>query len=145
MFKEAFSKLKKSPEEAERLIRMLTNEEDRVSAREQLALVQAAGKTEKNLPPSDWLKSLGSPGQSRNAAYRFAQATATWSEAQVSEFRTAFDSMEQTEKKNVAMILSSGGQGDDGITGDAIRYLVRNPPEPKTDDVGFRSGCRCQR
>lgn len=137
IFSNAFKKLKDSPGEIEQLIAGLTSGEDRESAREQLGLIRTPLKTGKDQPPSDWLETLSSPAFSRDDSYPFFVATRGWNEEQVSEFRTAFDRMDKEGKQKVALLVGSREDGNEAFTGDAIRYLVSNPPEKTTEGGGY--------
>ncbi len=118
-------------EKIDRLIEMMTSEEDRQYARNQLKLADLTESGSKSQKPADWLEKFGGIDGAQGRPYEILNQLRNWDKAKIAELRTGFNELPAHQQQNIARLVAAGGmyaQVDPGFAGDAIRALVTNPP-----------------
>lgn len=131
LFSSAMMRLVGSPGKAEEMIASLASEEDRMSAREQLEIAKLGRGSNEARSPSELLGILGAADTSGTSSWYLARATGNWTAEQVSDYKKSFGELGAAEREKVALLFSSRAgdvEGNEEIFGDAVRYLVNNPP-----------------
>ncbi|QJE98695.1 hypothetical protein [Luteolibacter luteus] len=121
-------------EDSEKLISALGSEEDREIARSLIAKRQEIGDSPpKVAAPNDWLEQV-SATQSRNGSdYLFMLRD--WDKEKIAALSDGFQRMPDEKKLAVANVIAAAHDYgiDSGLRGEAIRYLVAQPPAPKEE------------
>ncbi len=135
----AFARVGNSPDRQEALIALLSTAGEKAEARKLLELAALGNGRDGAKAPSEWLKAIDAASATGNTSWYFARETGRWNAEQVSEFNQEFDGMSAEAKSKVAGQLASRADdagGNDILIGNAVKYLVENPPE-KTESRRF--------
>lgn len=136
----AFRGAKPDDEKTARLIAMISSEEDRQLARDQLQVTELTATEGKPQQTAEWLEKLGGIDGAQVRPYEILNQLRSWDKAKLDELRTGFNGLPVDQQQNIARVVAAGGayvQIDPGFAGDAIRSLVIHPPantESRRDD-----------
>ncbi|GAA5122999.1 hypothetical protein JIN84_10820 [Luteolibacter yonseiensis] len=131
----------RDPEKVRKLIPLMTNGEDREVLEKKLETLSASPQ---GMPetPQDFLDQLGKLDGSRNSALPYFAELQNWDPQKVSEVSTRFRELPAEKKQQIAQAIIGGNasSSDTGeLKGDALRYLLENPPPKKADADPFSS------
>lgn len=131
MIRNLFSNTRGDTEKAEGLIALLGTEQDRQTARNALATSSSSSQA-KNAKPSEWLETASAFDANTGSGYQILSQLRNWDKEKLAELTSQFQTMPDAGKRNVAQVLAGDNNGiDPNLQGEAIRYLVANPIEPK--------------
>ncbi len=129
------------PEKAAALIATLGSEADRQLARSTLDARAANQDGTKIEQPADWLEKMATL-DSKNAgnAYSYFSLLGQWDSDKLAALTTQFKSMRDDKKLLVAQAIAAGRRyeldSNPSLAGEAIRYLVVNPPAAPDPALG---------
>lgn len=146
LIRNLFSRYANDGEKVAAMMGMLTSDEDRAIASAQMEerpdqSGPGGGVRQAFSTPDEWIEAVGSLGDGTSESYRMGAALRGWNKEQIGELSAKFQSLPSGEKEAAAKILAgvnTGYETDPGLRGDAIRYLVENPPENE-DQQGSRN------
>ena len=138
-----FSNLKDGPDKAEKgeaMIALLGSEEDKQQARAILASnSDSQPKIEK---PADWLEKVGEIDPKNGSSYQYLSMLRQWDPEKITELDKQFQTMPDDKKKQVAQAIVNSSHISSAthtLQGDAIRYLVSQPPPAESEKQTQRS------
>ncbi len=112
----------------EKLISLLTSEEDRKQAQHRLLQESLSNKANPT-KPGEWLTQLIQL-DGRNGLVALANLQ-KWDPAQLAEARESFKQMPNEQRQHIALMFASSTSSSDmqsGFFGDALHFLVSHPP-----------------
>ncbi|MCW1916897.1 hypothetical protein OJ996_25130 [Luteolibacter sp. GHJ8] len=138
-----FRNAQNDPKKMEALMAALQTDEDRAIAQKFVKVTDENGETvarkEPHLikEPKEWLEAVMSGDRANANTYTYY--IQQWPKEKIEELTTEFRGMAAADKSSLAMLLANSSHGDSGgsaqgLQGEAILYLVNNPPpkeEPK--------------
>jgi hypothetical protein len=131
-----FGNAAQNPEKVEQLMNSLESEEDRETAQMTAKANQESSSPDSQLSePKDWLEKISSINPDRSFGY--LHMLSQWPKEKMAALSDEFRAMPDDKKLPVAKLLSSSyysNEIDQTLQGDAIRYLVNQPPAPKTEE-----------
>lgn len=123
----------------ESLISMLSSEEDKQLARDQLKLAELSRMDAKAQKPDEWLKTVGTINDFQEISYSALHQLQDWDQAKIADLRNQFNELPHDQKQNIARAVSAvlhHSGIDSGFAGDAIRYLAIHPPAADSGQNG---------
>jgi hypothetical protein len=132
-----FSRHANDSNKTEELMALLNTEADRevanamIESRQQSNLEESSAQ-ERIETPSQWIEQAQNVDLDSGNAYQMEAQLRNWSKEKFDELAVEFQSMPDENKQVVARILSGVGSNtviDPELKGEAIRYLVANPPD----------------
>ena len=125
-----FEVLREEPEKAEKLMALLTTDEDRQIARD--VLIQKPTEQKEEITqiedPAAWLQAVGSL-KSEDSAYEYSSMLSSWDADKLADLPRQFQSLPEDQKANVARGFLSAGDYDHLIA-EAARYFISHPEVP---------------
>lgn len=125
---------------AEALIGLLSSEDDKNLARANFETLQAASLKKTN--PAAWLLAAASGPSGATNSYEIATTVKNLELSDPTALREQFENMSEAQKANLANAIGTSVQNGNvsaGFSGDAIRYLVENPPKKSDNSSSARS------
>lgn len=138
-----FRNAQRDPKKMEALMASLETDEDRAIAQKFVTVTEEGGEVvarkEPHLikEPKEWLEVVMSRDMA-NSAGNYVYYIQQWPKEKIEELATEFRGMSAADKSSLAMLLANPSYGGDGggaaqgLQGEAILYLVKNPP-PKEE------------
>jgi hypothetical protein len=126
----AFSRVR-DPEKLRALIPLLPTGEERETVTKKLQAITATEKDIKPATPEDLLAKLSKTDADFNSAYRDFSELQNWDPQKLSQLTARFKELPGEKKQQVAKVIITNAGRDNTTTllkGDAIRYLLENPP-----------------
>jgi len=126
----------RDPEMAEKLMAALDNDVDRAVAQKSLDGMQLSSNETKVENPTEWLEKVGTLDP--NQSFRFMHQLDQWDKEKIAVLADEFRVMPDEKKLPVAKLLATGfytEEGDQGLRGEAIRFLVGQPQTPQEEGV----------
>jgi hypothetical protein len=114
-----------------KLISLMPSEEDRQRAREQLLRTSVAGTPGSKVKPQEWLSQLSQLDESGGFSRTALANLQNWDTARLAELKEGYNQMTFDQKQHIALMIASNAsrfESDSDFFGDAIRFLVTNPP-----------------
>lgn len=127
-----------NPEKTEELIALLSTKKDRDIAEKvmtRIALESDESAAEEIETPESWLEKVAVIDPM--ARYSYGSKLRAWDKAKLSALGERFHSLPEDQKLKVAPTLASGVSSSDynpPLVGEAIRYLIENPPPKPVAD-----------
>ncbi|RYD22020.1 MAG: hypothetical protein EOP88_09435 [Verrucomicrobiaceae bacterium] len=121
-------------EKAREMVAHLPTEEDRNKANEMLdQRFSPTSPQTKVEDPADWLAKVAETNPARGGmSYQMYSVLEEWDEEKIGALATGFRSMDADKKAVVAQVIVNGienyGRMTNLLAGDAIRYMMENPP-----------------
>ena len=126
-----FHNLKPDAENGESLIALLGSDGEKDQARQIIESNRSPSPSEQKIEkPADWLATVAADPKPNNS-YQYLSMLRQWEPEKIAELGNQFRAMPDDSKKQVAqLIASNSGSRSLGpeLVGDAIRYLVAQPP-----------------
>lgn len=114
-------------EKTARLIELMTSEEDKQFARDQLKLSEIAKSDGAAQKPAEWLDKLVAIDGAKARPYEILNQLRGWDKTKLAELRAGFNALPVEQQQNIGSLVAIG-EGyeriDPGFAGDAIRALV---------------------
>jgi hypothetical protein len=114
----------------EKLISLLTSEEDRKQAQHRL-LQESLSNKANTTKPGEWLTQLVQLDERNGLPYAALANLQKWDTAQLAEARESFKQMPNEQRQHIALMLASSTSSSDmqsDFFGDALHFLVSHPP-----------------
>jgi hypothetical protein len=114
-----------------KLISLMPSEEDRQRAREQLLRTSVADTPGSKMKPQEWLTQLSQLDEAGGFPRTALANLQNWDTAQLVELREGYNQMSFDQKRHIALMIASNAsrfESDSDFFGDAIQFLVTNPP-----------------
>jgi hypothetical protein len=132
-----FSNFSGNPEKADKaeaLIALLGSDEEKQQARNQISTGNDTEIKEKIEKPADWLEKVSALDLKKGNSYQYLSMLGEWDPDKIAELGNQFRTMPDDKKKQVAEVISgtsgySARYVSTTLQGDAIRYLVAQPPD----------------
>jgi hypothetical protein len=114
----------------EKLISLLTSEEDRKRAGH-LLLQESLSNKANPTKPGEWLTQLSQLDERKGLPYAAMANLQKWDTAQLAEARASFKQMPAEQKQHIALMIASSTSSSDmhsDFFGDTLHFLVSHPP-----------------
>lgn len=134
------------PEKAAAFVAGLGTEEERAKAAEMIRPRKPLWEEEFAKTSADWLSKVGELDPLKGDAHAYFSQLRSSGEEKVAEVTAGFNALPADKKQQVAQVIAKQVGNDSNVphalAGDALRYLIANPPAAQEDDARISVGTR---